>query len=258
MKTILYYFLRTIYRVGKFLIPESARKPLVLFLAKIGIDFWSFHEKVVQKRVRRYKESQFIHNDEYLLNFKLFSEVKELPKNYRTCFLEPEICKGAYLDEPLARRPIDVFFVGFLTQRREDFFIKAAPALSKYLCYLHFVDALDPPSSEKNTYMDITTIAGLMQRSKIILNIHKDKNNCFDWQQLVRQGIGQRALVISEPISVTFPFQPGVDFVEASLEEIPDKIKYYLFTSQGQKEAQAIASQGFKALTTSVQYERNL
>src|SRR3972149_372576 len=63
----------------------------------------------------------------YVSGFKPFQEVKELPEHYGTCFLEPEIRKASYLNERLALRPIDVLFVGYLSQRRDEFFAKAAP-----------------------------------------------------------------------------------------------------------------------------------
>ena len=97
--------------------------------------------------------------------------------------------------------------------------------------------------------MNTATVIGLAQRSKIVLNIHHGQDKYFEWQRIVMHGIWQRALVISEPCSPAPPFQPGVDFVEASLEEIPQKIGYYISSPEGQREAQAIAAQGFQTLT---------
>lgn len=185
----------------------------------------------------------------YVPGFKLFQEVKELPDHYGTCFLEPEIRNRAYLHKSLVRRPIDVLFVGTLTGRRKEFFAKAAPVLSNYLCYLHVPDASGPRIPGANTYMDTATVIGLGQRSKIVLNIHQGEDKYFEWHRIVMHGIWQKAFVISEPSSAAPPFQPGVDFVEASLEEIPEKINYYLSSPEGQKEAQKIATRGFQTLT---------
>ena len=44
-------------------------------------------------------------------------------------------------------------------------------------------------------------------------------------------------------------FRPGLDFVEASLTEIPEIITHYLSSAEGKREAQAIAKQGFRTLT---------
>ncbi|MFQ6023463.1 MAG: hypothetical protein ACE5NW_12155, partial [Acidiferrobacterales bacterium] len=45
------------------------------------------------------------------------------------------------------------------------------------------------------------------------------------------------------------PFQPGVDFVEATLERIPGKIEQHLSSLEGQRHAETIAAHGFEKLT---------
>ena len=181
---------------------------------------------------------------------EVFPEVCELPENYGTCFLEPEIRRGAYLNEPLARRPIDVLFIGTITSRRDAFFAAAAPVLSNYRCYLSLPDASSPKIAGANSHMDTATATGLAQRSKIVLNIHRGRDTYFEWHRVVMHGIWQKALVLSEPCSQAPPLRAGIDFVEAELDAIPEKIDYYLSTAQGQMEAQRIATQGFQTLTT--------
>jgi glycosyltransferase involved in cell wall biosynthesis len=180
---------------------------------------------------------------------EFFKEVTKLPEHYGTCFLEDSVRSGCYLDEPLLNRPVDLLFIGSLTERRGEFFAMAAPTLANYSCYLHFSDPSFPLIRGENTPMNTATVAGLGQRTKIILNIHQGKDKYFEWQRIVTHGIWQKALVISEPCSPGPPFQPGIDFVEAPLDEIPAKIEYYLSSAQGQEEAQAIATQGFQTLT---------
>jgi hypothetical protein len=185
----------------------------------------------------------------YVPGFNLFQGAKELLEGYGTCFLEPEIRKNSWYDKPLVYRPIDVLFTGALTQRREKFFAKSAPVLSNYLCYLHFSDLSRPLIPGQSTYMDTPIVVGLAQRSKILINIHHGQDKFFEWHRIVMHGIWQRALVISEPCGIAPPFRPGIDFVEAALDEIPKTIEYYLSTSEGEREAQTIADQGFKTLT---------
>ena len=62
-------------------------------------------------------------------------------------------------------------------------------------------------------------------------------------------GIAQRALVITEPCSIAPPFVANVDYVEAPLDELPDRIEYFLKSSAGQNEAQRIVDHGFDTLT---------
>ncbi|MDP2208916.1 MAG: glycosyltransferase [Bacteroidota bacterium] len=180
----------------------------------------------------------------------LFQEVKQLPENYTTCFLKNDIKNKSFFNEPFISRPIDISFVGALTPGRDEFFAKAAPVISNFQSYIHFSDGLAAPVVPgSTTYLNTEIVLGLMQRSKIMLNIHHGADNYFEWHRIVLLGIAQKTLVISEP-SISSPiFQPGVHYVEAKLKDIPDKIKYYLSTPSGIKEAEEIIERGFKKLT---------
>jgi glycosyltransferase involved in cell wall biosynthesis len=180
----------------------------------------------------------------------LFQEVKQLPENYGTCFLNKEIKENSYLNKPFVSRPIDISFVGCLTPRREEFFAKAAAVTSKYHSYIHFSDGLSAPVVPGiTTHMNTETVVGLMQRSKIMLNIHHGSDNYFEWHRIAILGIGQKTLVISEP-SISSPiFQPGIHYVESKLKDIPERIEYYLSDPTGIKEAKEIIERGYKKLT---------
>jgi hypothetical protein len=185
----------------------------------------------------------------YLPEFPLFRKVKALPLHYGTRFLEPHIRTRPALTEPLVARPLDLVFFGNPTVKRQQFYSAAAGVLAKYRCYIHFSNGHRPLLAGKTTYMDTPTVLGLVQRSKIVLNIHRDQDLYFEWQRIVLQGIWQRTLVISEPCSPAPPFRPGMDFVEADLQAIPEMIEYFLSTPGGQQEAQAIANEGFRTLS---------
>jgi glycosyltransferase involved in cell wall biosynthesis len=179
----------------------------------------------------------------------LFQEVKHLPENYGTCFLNKDIKEKSYLNMPFLSRPIDISFVGCITPRREEFFAKAAPVISKYRSYIFFSDGLSAPVVPGiTTHMNTETVVGLMQRSKIMLNIHHGSDNYFEWHRIAILGIGQKTLVISEP-SISSPiFQPGIHYVEAKLKDIPEKVEYYLSTTMGIQEAEEIIERGYKKL----------
>ncbi|MGH9459574.1 MAG: hypothetical protein ACRD1X_00005, partial [Vicinamibacteria bacterium] len=182
-----------------------------------------------------------------------FPEVEELPENYHTCFLERAIRRGAYLNRPLVDRPIDVLFLGTITPRRDAFFAAAAPVLANHRCYLSLPDASRPKIVRAGTTMDTLTAIGLAQRAKIVLNVHRDRDNYFEWHRIVMHGIWHKALVLSEECSSAPPLRAGIDFAEAPLSELPKKIAHYLSDPMGRKEAQTIASQGFQTLTTKCQ-----
>jgi hypothetical protein len=185
----------------------------------------------------------------YVPDFRPFGKKKALPEHYGTCFLEPQVRKRSPLVEPLAIRPIDLVFFGNPTPRRHQFYTAAAALLAKYHCYFHFSDGSRPLLAGKTTCMNTSTVMGLVQRSKILLNIHRDTDLYFEWQRIVMQGLWQKTLVISEPCSPAPPFRPGIDYVEAPLTEIPAKIDYYLSDLRGRQEAQVIAAEGYRTLS---------
>lgn len=190
----------------------------------------------------------------YLADFRPFQKIPELPLHYGTQYLPPEVRRRSTFLEPLTARPLDVVFFGNPTARRKRFFTKAAPLLARYHCYFHFSNATQPLLAGKTTYMDTPTVLGLVQRSRVLLNIHRDDNPYFEWQRIVMQGIWQGALVISEPCTPAPPFRPGLDFIEADLADIPEKIAYYLSCAEGRREAQWIAAEGFRTLSRGCQF----
>jgi len=188
----------------------------------------------------------------FVRGFEPFQEVKELPMNGATTSLPNEILHQPYLDAPIAKRPIDILFIGYRSARRNNFFTEAASVLSKYRCYLHFSEATAPLITGGNTYMNTATAIGLAQRSKIVLNIHHGDDKYFEWHRIVMHGLWQKALVVSESADDAPPFEPGRDFVAASLQEIPHKLTFYLSSREGRDQAQAIANFGYRTLTEKV------
>jgi hypothetical protein len=98
-------------------------------------------------------------------------------------------------------------------------------------------------------HLDTRSVIGIEQRSRIVLNIHREDVKFFEWHRIVMHGIWQGALVVSEPCSAAPPFRPGIDYVETSLDRLGEQLSYYLGDPRGQLEAQAIADAGFRTLT---------
>lgn len=134
----------------------------------------------------------------------------------------------------------------------------AAPALADHRSYIHIFEAGRPIRVGKTTYMDTSTVIGLSQRSKVLLNVHHGVNVYFEWQRIVLQGIWQRTLVVSERCSVAPPFRAGVHYVEADLDQIPRVLRYYLNDPQGRGEAQEIADAGYETLVSECRLSRFL
>jgi hypothetical protein len=185
----------------------------------------------------------------YAPSYAAFSEVRPLAVHQGTRFLEPAIRATDRAHGPLDERPIDLLLIGSNTPRRGAFLASAAERLSPFRTYLHLHDPSTPALQAQTMIMDTATAIGLSQRSKVLLNIHQGKDVYFEWHRIVLHGIWQKTLVVSEPCSPAPPFQPGVHYVEASLDDIPDLLHYYLLDPAGQRAAQEIASAGHRLLT---------
>ena len=206
---------------------------------------WDINYESAQKIIKQGFKCNFLPLG-YVKNNYLFKDVENLPDNYATYHLDKHIKYNSYFNEGYKSRPIDVAFVGCSTPRRDKFFASAAKVLSKYNTFLHFSEGLNTPIIPGlTTYMNSETTIGIMQRSKITLNIHHGVDKYFEWHRIVLLGIAQKNLVISEP-SVSSPiFKPGTHFIEAKLSEIPNLVEYYLTNEKGIREAITIIENGY-------------
>jgi hypothetical protein len=184
----------------------------------------------------------------YIPEFAPFAEIRELPRHNGTSSLAPEVLQQSYLNAPLAERPIDVLFIGYLSPRRAKFFTEAAAIFADYRCHFHFSDATAPALPGQNTSMNTMTAIGLAQRAKIVLNIHHGDDSYFEWHRIVMHGLWQKTLVVSEVADIAPPFEAGRDFVATCLEDLPKQITFYLSSVEGRNQAQAIVDRGFKTL----------
>lgn len=184
----------------------------------------------------------------YMADFGPLNEIAELPQSYGTASLGPDVSQGSYLHRPFIERPIDVLFLGTRSTRREEFLARNAALLSRYRCYLYVPEASAPLVAGMTTHLDSRASAGLSQRSKIVLNLHRGEDRYFEWHRIVMHGIWQRALVISETCGGAPPFVSGIDYVESPLDEMPQRIQHFLSSAEGQREAQKIIDHGFATL----------
>jgi glycosyltransferase involved in cell wall biosynthesis len=152
------------------------------------------------------------------------------------------------LDAPLADRPIDVFFNGVLTERRERFFAENAGLFAELSCALFMPTPRRPVTGELASALSAGDATALAQRAKISLNIHRDEMPYFEWHRIVVRGIWQQSLVVTEP-SLRVPWlEPGLHYVECEIEELPRKLEWLLRTPEGRAEAEAIRQRALAAV----------
>ncbi len=125
----------------------------------------------------------------------------------------------ADLDLP---RDIDVLWIGSHgSRRRFKLLKKMQAALQARGIRFHVADGQQAPF----VHGDERTV--LLNRSKIVLNLMRTPYDDNTLRHFI--AMPNRALVISEPMLRHNPaLQPGTHYIEASLREIPDTIRYYL------------------------------
>ncbi len=172
--------------------------------------------------------------------FKPYNEAVILKNHAGTIILPDSVKHRNYKNSRFKERPIDIFFIGFASMRRQAFFARYAAVFAKYYCYFHFSNEKTPVIPGENTFMDTETVTGLLQRSRIVLNVHSGSDNYFEWHRIVLQGIWQKSLVISEYCGIAPPFTAGIDYIQADSDTLAEKCEYYLTSEAGQEEAQQI------------------
>ncbi len=147
-----------------------------------------------------------------------------------------------------SERPIDVLFVGSLSERREKLFAQAAPVLADYECFLHIVTEKKPILRGDPACLDSRDMADLCSRSKILLNVHRDETPYFEWHRIVLKGIWNGAVVVTEPVLPVPGFTAGEDYLECEMPALQDVLRRLLRTQKGAEEAARISNRARKKL----------
>lgn len=93
----------------------------------------------------------------------------------------------------------------------------------------------------------------LLNRTKIFLNIQRYAGE-FSGLRMIH-GMANKTLVMSEPMYCPDPYVPGLHYVSATIDEMPEAIRYYL--ADGDKREQ-IAQAGHHLVTQEVTMERSV
>jgi glycosyltransferase involved in cell wall biosynthesis len=184
----------------------------------------------------------------YVPEMSTFSDRMEFETDEVRDGLLPEARRPTSIDAPLVDRPIDVFFNGVLTRRREAFFARNAFLFADLRCALFMPSPHSPVSRKLPSSLGARDATALAQRSKILLNVHRGEMPYLEWHRFVVRGIWQKTLVVSEPSFRIPGFEPGEHYVECELEDMPRKIEWLLRTEEGRDEAEAIRARAFALL----------
>ena len=145
-------------------------------------------------------------------------------------------------------RPIDLFFGGTSSPRRDEFLGRVGGFLSAFsTCIVclradrrYAVTDLRASSSAVNRYV--------ARRSKIALNVHRDEIGYFEWHRVVMQWMWHRTLVVSEPCLTHPVLRPGIHYFEEELPRFPKLIEWLLKSRDGRLAAERVRNEAFATL----------
>jgi uncharacterized coiled-coil protein SlyX len=151
---------------------------------------------------------------------------ESLPEHELLKHLAPSVRKSLAIN--YGERPIDILFVGTISPRREQFFARHAGYFASRNTFIYLPDGNVPFLPNDVRSLDFKHLIGLIRRSKIVLNIHRDDHFYLEWQRIVTLGILQKTVVLSEHCQHSPVIEANVDYVDVPLDELPAVCELYL------------------------------
>lgn len=149
---------------------------------------------------------------------------------------------------PLSERPIDLFFNGVLTGRREWFFACNAQRLAKHRSAFFMPTAAVPIKEDSPSALGEGIATAISQRSKIQLNIHRSDMPYFEWHRNIVRSMWQKTLLVTETSYRIPGFEPGEHYIECDLNRMVDTTDWLLSTTDGRETAERVRERAFKTL----------
>jgi hypothetical protein len=145
----------------------------------------------------------------------------------------------------LSDRPIDIIFIGSESERRVKAIERLRELTDKYrfVCVYTHQDRPLTTGNYRTTSPEIN--CALSQRSKIVLNIHRDWIGYFEWSRMVMQGFWQGACVVSDPSLPDPVFSPDRHFLEENFRHLPELIRWLLGTAEGRAKMDEVGAAGY-------------
>ena len=149
----------------------------------------------------------------------------------------------------LATRPIDRLFLGTSSPRREKLLAGYAPKFADLRSFIFCLKTIKPIGHASNPMASPRVTAAILQRTRILLNLHRDEYTFFEWWRLM-QAFWQKTVVVTEPCFPHPIFKPGKHYLEESPRHIPHLVDWLIRSPDGQAEAEEIRTRAFSDLCT--------
>src|SRR5438552_2600673 len=125
------------------------------------------------------------------------------------------------------KRDLDICVLAAMTDRREEFIAANADFFAARNCHVRFVPIGFAKTEETRSYLPIPQRNALLQRAKILLNVHYSDLRYFEWHRALI-AMANRCCLISETCEGFEPLVPGKHFVMAKADDLTTCCEYYL------------------------------
>jgi hypothetical protein len=146
-------------------------------------------------------------------------------------------------------RPLDVVFLGTHSPRRDKLLAAYAPKFADLSTFIYYTKAPRPLTAALNPMASSEVTAALLQRAKVLLNLHRDDYTYFEWWRLM-QAFWLRAAVVTEPCFPHPLFKPGVHYFEEAPRHIHHLVEWLTRSADGQAKAEEVRGRAFVDLAT--------
>ncbi len=125
---------------------------------------------------------------------------------------------GGHTEAP---RPVDVAFLGALTDRRERFLADAAPRLWDRRCDLRLFEITRPKQPGDAGFFTGADKWDRLAATKLLVNVHRSEAPYFEWLRAL-DALANGCVLVSEPSLDADPLVPGRHFVHAPVDLLTD------------------------------------
>ena len=126
-----------------------------------------------------------------------------------------------------SKRDLDICVLAAMTDRREEFIAANADFFAARNCHIRFVPIGFAKTEETRSYLPIPQRNALLQRAKILLNVHYSDLRYFEWHRALI-AMANRCCLITETCQGFEPLVPGKHFVMAKADDLTTCCEYYL------------------------------
>jgi glycosyltransferase involved in cell wall biosynthesis len=152
-----------------------------------------------------------------------------------------------------SKRDLDICVLAAMTDRREEFIAANADFFAARNCHIRFVPIGFAKTEETRSYLPIPQRNALLQRAKILLNVHYSDLRYFEWHRALI-AIANRSCLITETCEGFEPLVPGKHFIMAKADDLTTCCEYYL---EHEDERKAITAAAYDFICERFTQEQN-